>query len=145
MLNEANKYQLQVFNYSGTAYDGLAGIPQVNWIANGSKFTTYDSMNSANSGGGVCPVNNKGGWWYKLCGGAVLNGDGMNGWAFFAINFGAASRCDGRKSDDDPIDLIQGGTKASHKRGQITLGVFPNCHENQKIDYPVLKIFSAVY
>ena len=29
--------------------------------------------------------------------------------------------------------------KASQKRGQITLGVFPNCHECQKIDFPVLK------
>ena len=39
----------------------------------------------------------------------------------------------------------QGGTKASHKRGQITLGVFPNCRECQKIDSPVLKKPSAVY
>ena len=32
----------------------------------------------------------------------------------------------------------QAATKARQKRGQITLGVFPNCHECQKLDFPVL-------
>ena len=43
------------------------------------------------------------------------------------------------------VGYKQGGTKASHKRGQITLGVFPNCHECPKIDFPVLKKPSAIY
>ena len=33
----------------------------------------------------------------------------------------------------------QGLTKTWLKRGQMALGVFPNCHECQKIDFPVLK------
>ena len=92
VLNETNKYQLEVFNYSGNAHDGLGGYSDSShWSANGSKFSTYDSDNTAISGGRNCPINNKGGWWYKLCGGAVLNGNGMNGWAFFKSDFGAAT------------------------------------------------------
>ena len=33
----------------------------------------------------------------------------------------------------------QGLTKAQLKRDQMALGVFPNCHECQKIDFQVLK------
>ena len=33
----------------------------------------------------------------------------------------------------------QGLTKTWLKRGQMALGVFPNCYECQKIDFPVLK------
>ena len=39
----------------------------------------------------------------------------------------------------------QGLTKARLKRGQMALGVFPNCRECQKIDFPVLKNPSAIY
>ena len=34
---------------------------------------------------------------------------------------------------------FQGLTKTWLKRGQMALGVFPNCYECQKIDFPVLK------
>ena len=37
----------------------------------------------------------------------------------------------------------QGLTKARLKRDQMALGVFPKCHECQKIDCPVLKKPSA--
>ena len=40
----------------------------------------------------------------------------------------------------------QGLTKAWLKRGQMALGVFPNCHECQKVDFLVLKKKpSAIY
>ena len=41
--------------------------------------------------------------------------------------------------------INQGLTKARLKRDQMALGVFPNCHEFQKIDVPVLKKPSAIY
>ena len=34
---------------------------------------------------------------------------------------------------------MQGLTKLELERGQMALGVFPNCHECQEIDFPVLK------
>ena len=34
---------------------------------------------------------------------------------------------------------MQGLTKTWLERGQMALGVFPNCHQCQKIDFPVLK------
>ena len=93
--NETNKYQLKVFGYSGNAYDGLATNTDRYWIANGTKFTTYDSNNTVISGGGNCPLNNNGGWWYGLCGGAVLNGVGKNGWAHFKTYFTTPTRAIG--------------------------------------------------
>ena len=44
------------------------------------------------------------------------------------------------------LHLNQGLTKKRLERDQMALGVFPNCHECQKIDFPVLKKKpSAIY
>ena len=39
----------------------------------------------------------------------------------------------------DFVCCLQGLTKAWLERDQMALGVFPNCHECQQIDFPVLK------
>jgi hypothetical protein len=66
VAGEAEKYKVQFGGYQGTAGDALA-------FHNGQRFTTFDADNDLWSGGN-CAVTYKGGWWYRGCHGANLNG-----------------------------------------------------------------------
>ena len=63
--NEANKYKLLIGGYSGNASDSMA-------YHNGMKFTTKDNDNDLNSNNWA--VTYTGGWWFKDCHWANLNG-----------------------------------------------------------------------
>ncbi|XP_062575730.1 ficolin-1-like [Saccostrea cucullata] len=65
IADEDTKYKLNVSGFSGTAGDSLK-------YHNGYKFTTKDQDNDGYSGN--CAVSNKGGWWYRVCAYANLNG-----------------------------------------------------------------------
>ena len=62
----STKYRLLVSGYSGTAGDGLS-------YHSGSRFSTIDSDNDANSGN--CALYySSGPWWYNNCSNVRLNG-----------------------------------------------------------------------
>nr|XP_034328009.1 ryncolin-1-like [Crassostrea gigas] len=63
--SESQKYKLTVGGYSGTAGNSLAAH-------NGMKFTTKDQDNDTWNKN--CGVNFQGGWWFKDCISAFLNG-----------------------------------------------------------------------
>ncbi|KAI0231690.1 Ficolin-1 [Lamellibrachia satsuma] len=63
VASEVNNYTLSLGAYSGTAGESLAGH------ANHSAFSTKDRDST-----GHCVQEFKGGWWYKGCHGANLNG-----------------------------------------------------------------------
>nr|XP_034328008.1 microfibril-associated glycoprotein 4 [Crassostrea gigas] len=63
--SESQKYKLAVGGYSGTAGDSLA-------YSNGAKFSTKDQDNDTWSN--HCSVEYPGGWWFKKCHYAYLNG-----------------------------------------------------------------------
>ncbi|XP_062597081.1 ficolin-1-like [Saccostrea cucullata] len=63
--DEANKYILTVSGYNGTAVDSLG-------YHSCMKFTTKDWDNDMYSGS--CAINNHGGWWFRACHPANLNG-----------------------------------------------------------------------
>ncbi|KAI0229483.1 Ficolin-1, partial [Lamellibrachia satsuma] len=80
--SEVNNYKLSLGGYSGTAGESFAGH------ANHSPFSTKDRDSTEG-----CPQRYKGGWWYKGCHGANLNGlylrgphtsyaDGIEWWGF---------------------------------------------------------------
>ncbi|XP_062593604.1 ficolin-1-like, partial [Saccostrea cucullata] len=64
--DEDNKYRLTVSGYNGTAGNSL-------WYNNGMKFTTKDQDNDLR-GNGNCGISCHGGWWYRGCTHANLNG-----------------------------------------------------------------------
>ena len=59
-------YRLTIGEGQGTGGDAMAGH-------NGQQFTTYDNDND-NYSGGNCGYFSQGGWWYKSCYNANLNG-----------------------------------------------------------------------
>ena len=59
------KYELTIGGGEGPRHDAMA-------YHNGMQFTTYDSDNDAS--GGNCGYEHQGGWWYKSCYRANLNG-----------------------------------------------------------------------
>ncbi len=63
--NEADRYRLNIGNYSGNAGDSMA-------YSNGMMFSTYDIDNDQN-GNINCASVWKGGWWYNACFRADLN------------------------------------------------------------------------
>lgn len=65
LSNAATFYTLNVGGYSGNAGDGLRN-------QNGMAFTTFDADHDSYSGN--CAVLYRGGWWYKMCHTANLNG-----------------------------------------------------------------------
>ncbi|XP_062604737.1 ficolin-1-like [Saccostrea cucullata] len=65
--DEDSKYKLTVSGYSGTAGDALT-------YNNGNKFTTKDQDNDMHSRGGNCATSYHGGWWYRYCAYANMNG-----------------------------------------------------------------------
>ncbi|XP_055863374.1 angiopoietin-2-like [Biomphalaria glabrata] len=80
ILNETEKYELQIGKYSGNAGDSLSGH-------NNMFFTTFDRDNDVHSGIN-CAEDRSGAWWYTSCHSSNLNGlwgstsnsEGMN-WA----------------------------------------------------------------
>ena len=64
--SETEKYKLYVEGYSGTANDSLSGH-------SGLQFSTIDQDNDPGDSR-HCSQTQGGGWWYKLCGRAFLNG-----------------------------------------------------------------------
>ena len=72
-LGDSNsKYTLNVSEYSGTAGDAIAASGHVTTNLNGMKFSTKDQDNDKWSR--QCGVNFRGGWWFKACHRAFLNG-----------------------------------------------------------------------
>lgn len=71
--NSASEYRLSVNGYHGTAGDALdqTGVPS--GVANGMKFSTID-QDSDHIEDGSCAADYKGGWWFKECYRAFLNG-----------------------------------------------------------------------
>lgn len=66
--SETEKYKLYVKGYSGTAKDSLS-------VHNGLLFSTIDQDNDLHVSKHCSQTNaNGGGWWYKKCGMAFLNG-----------------------------------------------------------------------
>ncbi|XP_033726415.1 angiopoietin-related protein 7-like [Pecten maximus] len=64
--NEADNYRLTVSGFSGDVrYDAMD-------FHNGMAFSTYDRDNDLNSGN--CAADYQGGWWYRRCYDANLNG-----------------------------------------------------------------------
>lgn len=63
--SETEKYKLYVKGYSGTAKDSLL-------IHSGLLFSTIDQDNDPHST--HCSQEHGGGWWFKVCGRAYLNG-----------------------------------------------------------------------
>lgn len=61
----SDDYKLIMSGYSGTAGDAMSG-------ASGAKFTTKD--HDVDNWSSNCAENFKGGWWFKTCHGAHLNG-----------------------------------------------------------------------
>ncbi|XP_056019603.1 ficolin-2-like [Ostrea edulis] len=64
--NEANQYRLNISGYSGDAGDSMA-------YHDGMLFSTYDRDNDLWTNN--CALNRLGGWWYKNCHEANLNGE----------------------------------------------------------------------
>lgn len=64
--SETEKYKLYVKGYCGTAKDSLS-------VHNGLLFSTIDQDNDPDNSK-HCSKTNGGGWWYKFCGMAFLNG-----------------------------------------------------------------------
>lgn len=64
--SETEKYKLYVKGYSGTAKDSLSGH-------SGFLFSTIDQDNGPHASW-HCSQRNGGGWWFKFCGRALLNG-----------------------------------------------------------------------
>ena len=62
----SQQYRLSVEGYSGTVGDAMAGH-------NGMRFSTKDKDNDRYSGQ-HCAQDYRGGWWYKYCHNANLNG-----------------------------------------------------------------------
>merc|ERR1711962_1693851 len=66
VANEERKFQLNVGGYYGTAGDSFGPVH------NGMKFSTFDQDHDVSPG--RCAVTFFGGWWYKNCHWANLNG-----------------------------------------------------------------------
>lgn len=66
VYSETEKYKLEVKEYSGTANDSLS-------VHSGLLFSTIDQDNDPDTSK-HCSQTHGGGWWYKLCGMAFLNG-----------------------------------------------------------------------
>ena len=64
--NALTQYNLTVCGYTGNAGDSMA-------FHNGMKFSTKDRDND-HSNPGSCAIRFKGGWWYRDCHNANLNG-----------------------------------------------------------------------
>ncbi|XP_065928776.1 ficolin-2-like [Magallana gigas] len=64
--SDSNKYKLHVNGYSGDAEDSM-------WYHDGMFFSTYDSDNDYADYN--CGLRWRGGWWYRGCHRANLNGD----------------------------------------------------------------------
>ncbi|XP_078357566.1 microfibril-associated glycoprotein 4-like [Oculina patagonica] len=69
VADEGDKYRLLIGGYSGTAGDSMYENDQ---LANGMQFTTRDEDNDQHRKN--CAVSFKGGWWYRACHNANLNG-----------------------------------------------------------------------
>ena len=69
--NAANKYRLDLGNYTGTAGDGMKGACSSAGNLDGMPFSTPDRDNDNNSGN--CAQSLSAGWWYNNCECAVLN------------------------------------------------------------------------
>ncbi|KAK6965996.1 BgMsFReD16.2 [Biomphalaria glabrata] len=69
VLNETEKYKLQIGNYSGNAGDSL--LDHKNMF-----FSTFDRDNDKYSGN--CAVERSGAWWYYYCSSSNLNGKWEN-------------------------------------------------------------------
>ncbi|KAK6966000.1 BgMFREP16.2 [Biomphalaria glabrata] len=69
VLNETEKYKLQIGNYSGNAGDSLLRH-------NNMFFTTFDRDNDIDSRN--CAVERSGAWWYYYCSSSNLNGKWEN-------------------------------------------------------------------
>ncbi|XP_069102666.1 angiopoietin-related protein 7-like [Argopecten irradians] len=65
--NEADDYRLTMSGFSGTVFHDAMSIH------NGMRFSTFDDDNDV-WGGGSCAVLRTGGWWYRSCYDANLNG-----------------------------------------------------------------------
>lgn len=63
---ESDKYRIIVSGFSGNAADALK-------YHNYEQFSTKDADNDAN-GSYHCARDDKGGWWYRSCSNANLNG-----------------------------------------------------------------------
>ena len=73
MGNAGTNYKLQVAGYSGTAGDSIQyRSASDGQHINGMPFTTRDRDND--QVGGNCAQSWKGGWWYRTCMAAQLNG-----------------------------------------------------------------------
>ena len=66
VYSETEKYKLEVREYSGTAKDSLS-------VHSGLPFSTIDQDNDPHTSK-HCSQAHGGGWWYKFCGMAFLNG-----------------------------------------------------------------------
>ncbi|KAI8747778.1 BgiBFREP12.17 [Biomphalaria glabrata] len=66
VLNETEKYKLQIGKYSGNAGDSLS-------VHNNMFFTTFDRDNDIHSGYN-CAEHSSGAWWYRYCHYSNLNG-----------------------------------------------------------------------
>ncbi|KAI8488195.1 Fibrinogen- domains (FReDs) [Branchiostoma belcheri] len=67
VAGESDQYRLTVSGYSGTAGDSMK-------YNNGQKFSTVDRDNDATSSRHCSQWRGQGGWWYRGCGNAYING-----------------------------------------------------------------------
>ncbi|XP_077973983.1 microfibril-associated glycoprotein 4-like [Styela clava] len=65
IANEPSNFSIAIYGYSGNADDGMT-------YHSGQSFSTYDRENDENFGN--CAKRYHGGWWYKRCYHANLNG-----------------------------------------------------------------------
>ena len=89
--NAANKYRIDLGNYTGTAGDGMraCGSDENN---DGMPFSTPDRDNDNNSGN--CAQSSSAGWWYNSCYCANLNRlYNNNGYMFRWYTFSNYLKC----------------------------------------------------
>jgi len=78
LSNEATKYAISLTGYTGDAGDAFSVPNPSNWRTNGIKFTTIDNDNDKLSNGN-CANDEKGGWWWNICGTSCLNSYALEG------------------------------------------------------------------
>jgi hypothetical protein len=72
VANEVDSYRMNVSGYQGTAGDCLSNASSQDLISNGMQFSARDMDNDLSSDS--CANSKHGGWWFKNCSAANLNG-----------------------------------------------------------------------